>query len=110
MTVKEYTEEFNKLNIRTRQREKDEEKVFRYINDLRYEIQDEINMMSIKTVEDAYQFALKEKEKLARKQNQRGRDRSPVPNKGKGVAQDKAQKSKHETEKPHSHSERGGSF
>jgi hypothetical protein len=28
MTVKEYTEEFYRLNIRTGQREKDEEKVF----------------------------------------------------------------------------------
>jgi hypothetical protein len=38
MTVKEYIEEFYKLNIRTGQREKDEEKVARYINILRYEI------------------------------------------------------------------------
>jgi hypothetical protein len=109
MTVKEYTEEFYKLNIRTGQREKDEEKVSRYINGLRYEIQDEINMMSVRTVEDAYQFALKAEEKLTRKQSQRGRGKSPVPNKGKGVAHDKAHKSKDETEKPHSHSERGGS-
>jgi hypothetical protein len=32
-----------------------------------------------------------------------------VSNKGKGVAHDKAQKSKDETEKPHSHLQRGGS-
>ena len=38
MTVKEYTEEFYKLNIRTGQREKDEEKISRYINGLKYEI------------------------------------------------------------------------
>jgi hypothetical protein len=38
MTVKEYTEEFYRLNIRIGQREKDEEKVSRYINGLRYEI------------------------------------------------------------------------
>jgi hypothetical protein len=31
------------------------------------------------------------------------------PNRGKGIVQDKAQKPKGETEKPHSHSERGGS-
>jgi hypothetical protein len=68
MTVKEYIEEFYKLNIRTGQREKDEEKVYRYINGPRYEIQDEISMMSIRAVEDAYQFALKAEEKLARKQ------------------------------------------
>jgi hypothetical protein len=66
-------------------------------------------MMLVRTVEDAYQFALKAEEKLARKQNQGGRGRSPIPNKSKGFAHDKAQKSKDETEKPHSHSERGGS-
>jgi hypothetical protein len=59
MTVKEYTEEFYRLNIRTRQRERDDEKVARYINGLRYEIQDEINMMTMRTVEYAYQIALK---------------------------------------------------
>jgi uncharacterized protein YjbK len=58
MTVKEYTEEFYKLNIRAGQREKDDEKVSRYINGLRYEIQDEINMMTVRTVEDAYQIVL----------------------------------------------------
>jgi hypothetical protein len=38
MTVKEYTKELYRMNIRTRQRERDEEKVLRYINGLRYEI------------------------------------------------------------------------
>jgi hypothetical protein len=70
MTVKEYTEEFYRLNIRTGQQERDKEKVARYINGLRYEIQDELNMMSVKTVEDDYQFVLKAEEKLDRKQNQ----------------------------------------
>jgi hypothetical protein len=37
---------------------------------LRYEIQDELSMMSVRTVEDYYQFVLKAEEKLARKQNQ----------------------------------------
>ena len=54
MTVKEYIEEFYLLNIRTREWERDEEKVARYINGLRYEIQDELNMMSVRTVEDSY--------------------------------------------------------
>ena len=61
LTVKEYTKEFYRLNIKTGQREKDEEKVSRYINGLRYEIQDEINMMSVRKVEDAYQFSLKQR-------------------------------------------------
>ena len=38
MTMKEYTKEFYRLNIRTGKREKDDEKVARYINGLRYEI------------------------------------------------------------------------
>jgi uncharacterized protein YjbK len=67
MTIKEYIEEFYRLNIKTGQRERDEEKVTRYINGLRYEIQDKINMMSVRTMEDAYQFTLKVEEKLARK-------------------------------------------
>jgi hypothetical protein len=69
MIVKEHIEEFYRLNIKTGQRERDQEKVSRYINGLRYEIQDELNMMSVKTVEDAYQFALKVEENLARKQS-----------------------------------------
>jgi hypothetical protein len=76
MTVKEYTEEFYKLNIRVGHRESDDEKVTRYMNGLRYEIQDEMSMMTIINVEDAYQVALKAEEKLARKQGQRGRGRS----------------------------------
>jgi hypothetical protein len=72
MTVKEYTEVFYRLNIRTGQRERDEEKISRYINGLRYEIQDELSMMSVRTVEDAYHFSLKVEEKLARKQSHEG--------------------------------------
>jgi len=42
--VKEYTKDFYILNIRVGQRERDEEKVARYINGLRYDIQEKINM------------------------------------------------------------------
>jgi hypothetical protein len=73
LSVKEYTEEFYKFNIRVRQRERDEEKVSRYINGLRYDIQDEISMATVRIVEDAYQIVLKAKEKLARKQSQQNR-------------------------------------
>jgi hypothetical protein len=107
MTVKEYTEEFYRLNIRAGHRESDDEKVARYINGLRYEIQDEINMVTIRNVEDAYQIALKAEEKLARKQSQRGRGRSL--NRGKEITHDGVQKPKDEVRKPHSHPERGGS-
>ena len=72
MTVKEYTEEFYKLNIRAVHRESDDEKVVRYMNGLRYDIQDELSMLTIRTVKDAYQMSLKAEEKLNRKKGQRG--------------------------------------
>jgi hypothetical protein len=106
MTVKEYTEEFYRLNIRAGHRESNDEKVARYMNGLRYEIQDELNMATIRTVEDAYQLALKAEEKLSRKQSQRGRGRSQP--KGKSVAQDKYQKPKDDWKKPQTQTERGG--
>jgi hypothetical protein len=106
MTVKEYTEEFYRLNIRAGHRESDDEKVARYMNGLRYDIQDEMSMVTIRTVEDAYQMALKAEEKLSRKQSQRGRGRSQP--RGKSVAQDKFQKPKEEWKKPQTRTERGG--
>ena len=97
------------MNIKAGQRERDEEKVVRYINGPRYEIQDEINMMSVRTIEDSYQFMLKEEENLAMKQSHRGRGKISVPNKGKGVAHDKSHNSNDEAKIPHSHLERGAS-
>jgi hypothetical protein len=66
MSVKEYTEEFYRINIREGHRESDDEKVSRYMNGLRYDIQDEMRMMTIRNVEYAYQIALKAEEKLSR--------------------------------------------
>jgi hypothetical protein len=90
MIVKEYTKEFYRMNIRTGQREGDKEKVARYINGLRYEVQDKLIMMSVKTMEDSYQFVLKVEEKLAKEHNQRGKGKSLVPSKRKGFNRDKA--------------------
>jgi hypothetical protein len=87
MTVKEYTEEFYKLNIRAGHRESDDEKVVRYMNGLRCDIQDEMSMATIRTVEDVYQMVLKAEEKLSRKLAQRGRGRSQP--RGKAIAQEK---------------------
>jgi hypothetical protein len=106
MTVKEYTEEFYKLNIRVGHRESNDEKVARYMNGLRYDIQDEMSMVTIRMVEDAYQMALKAEEKLSQKQGQRGRGRSQP--RGKSVAQDKYQKPKEDGKKPQTRTERGG--
>ena len=106
MTVKEYTEEFYRLNIRAGHRESHDEKVARYMNGLRYEIQDELNLETIRTVEDAYQLPLKAEEKLIRKESQRGRGRSQ--SKGKSVVQDRNQKPKENWKKPSTRTERGG--
>jgi hypothetical protein len=70
LSVKEYIEEFYRLNIRVGQKENEEEKIARYINGMRYEIQEDINMILVITVEDAYQATLKSEEKLARRQSQ----------------------------------------
>ena len=92
MSVKEYTEELYRLNIGEGHQESNDEKVSIYMNGLRYDIQDEMSMMIVRTVEDAYQMALKAKEKLSQKKSQRGRGRSQP--RGKSVSQDRNQKPK----------------
>ena len=87
MTVKQYTKEFYKLIIRVGQTQGDVERVARYINGIRYEIQNEINFLNLKTVEDAYQVASRVEEKILRKQNQKSRGRNTTrgrefPNRG----------------------------
>jgi hypothetical protein len=77
------------------------------MNGLRYDIQDEMSMMIIRNVEDAYQMAMKDEEKLSRKQGQRGRGRSQT--RGKTIVQDRAQKPKEEWKKPQTQPDRGGS-
>ena len=54
MTIKEYTEEFYKVSIRAGQIQDTTEKIARYINGLRMEIQDEISLLSPKIVEESY--------------------------------------------------------
>ena len=71
--MKEYTEDFYKVSIRAGQIQDTNEKVARYVNGLRMEIQDEISVLSPKIVEEAYQMVLKTEEKLMRKQYARNR-------------------------------------
>ena len=57
--MKEYTKEFYRVSIRDGQFQDTIEKVSRYVNGLKLEIQDEIVILSPKKVEEAYQMALK---------------------------------------------------
>ena len=54
MTVREYTEEFYHVNLRAGHVEDTPEKISRYINGLRLDIQDEINILYPRTIEEAY--------------------------------------------------------
>eukprot|EP00253_Pinus_taeda_P011166 PITA_11166 len=69
MTVREFIEEFYKLNLREGYVEDTSEKTARFVNGLRGEILDEIGILSPQTLDEAYQFALKAEEKINRKQN-----------------------------------------
>lgn len=67
-----YTEEFHKLNLRSRHVNNEKEKVSRYLNGLRFNIQDEINLLIPKTVDECFQVELRAKQKLKRKHEQQG--------------------------------------
>jgi hypothetical protein len=76
MTVKEYTEEFYRLNFRASHRESDDEKVAIYLNGLRYDIQYEMIIVTIQMVEEAYQMALKGREAEMKEESERSRKKS----------------------------------
>ena len=59
MTMKEYTKELYRLDIRSRHVDDKVEKAARYLNGLRFEIQDEIFFVKLESVEEAYQYSLK---------------------------------------------------
>jgi len=91
MTVKEFTEEFYKLNLRAGYAEDTPEKTARFVNGLRGEILDEIGILSPRTLDEAYQFALKAEENINRKQNAKrgggtGRGKGKVFGRGRGAA------------------------
>ena len=75
MTTKEYTKDFYRLDIRFRHVDDDVEKIARYINGSRSRIQDDICFVKLESVEEAYQYALKAEEILAKKHEQRQRGR-----------------------------------
>ena len=57
------------MNLRVGYVEESAEKAARHVNGLRMDIQNKINMISPRTMEEVYQCALREKEKIKRKQS-----------------------------------------
>ena len=98
MAIKEYIEEFFRLIIRVGHTKGGIERVARYINGLIYDIQDELSLLKLKIVEDAYHVSLKVEEKLLRKQSQRNKGKNMVrgrgvPNRGGITSKDEAESS-----------------
>ena len=71
MSVKECIEEFYRLDIKSRHVDDDVEKIARYLNGLRSRIQDVISFVKSESVEEAYQYALKDEGILTKKNKQR---------------------------------------
>ena len=74
--VQEYTEEFYRLLIRTRQAEAHKQKAARYLNGLQPSIQEELSLVRMTTIEEAYQLSLQVDEKLNKRFEGRKRGRS----------------------------------
>lgn len=67
MDVSTYIEEFNKLTLGARKQGEEVEKVARYLNGLRQNILDEINMIAPDRVHKCFQLALRAEDKIKRK-------------------------------------------
>ena len=79
--MKDYTKEFFMLT---------KEKVVKYINGLRFNIHDEVGMLNISSVEDAYHYALRVEEKMKRKNqgSSRGKEKQDYLEKAKLSVED----------------------
>ena len=73
--VNTYTEEFQKLCMRSNVTEDESLKVARYLNGLKWNIQEEMDLLSPKTVHQCYQLAIKIEERSKRKQDQASKGR-----------------------------------
>ena len=98
------------MNLRAGHVEDTPEKKARYINGLRLDIQDEIGILSPRTIKEAYQCALKAEKKITRKKNS-SRRRGFARGKGQSTRKGKfpAQKNDEGSSNQQGQSEKGGS-
>ena len=109
MTMREYTEEFYQVKLRACHVEDTPKKTTRYINGLRLEIQHEINILSPRTIKDAYQCALKAEENIEMKQNS-SRGRGFTRGRGQSTGKENliVQKNDEGSSNQHGHPEKEG--
>lgn len=67
MDVMTYTKKFHKLSIIVGHVEDEVEKIARYINGLKFNIQDQLSLSTPRTVEECFQLVVREEEKLKRR-------------------------------------------
>jgi hypothetical protein len=71
--VEELTNEFYQLSIHLDHQETDEQLAARYMNCLKFSIQDELSMHIVRNMEETYQLALKVEEKINQQFSQSNR-------------------------------------
>ncbi|XP_059067542.1 uncharacterized protein LOC131858346 [Cryptomeria japonica] len=77
LDVSTYTQEFHNLTLKAKMFETEKQKLARYINGLKYSIQDELTLVNVESVHKCFQLALKIEEKQKRRGEQsKGRGNS----------------------------------
>ena len=75
MDICTYIEELQKLSLRSKLVKPASVKVARYLNGLRMNIQEELQLLSPNTIGKCYQLALKVEDKIKRRQENNNRSR-----------------------------------
>ena len=75
LDVSTYTQEFHNLTLRAKVYKTEKQKLTRYVNGLKYSIQDDLTLITLASVHQCFNMALKIEEKHKRREdtNNRGR-------------------------------------
>lgn len=84
-SIQSYTNQFMRLQIRTDLPESKEQATTRYVNGLSFQLQDELALVKLPMVDEAYEYALKVEEKLNQKSKMNKRGDSSQ-NSGTGIS------------------------